>query len=674
MACGDASVVRPAVGEDGRARVAEASVEAGVPQLDDWLLGMLENRPHGPPRLPDGFGARRGGEPPIAAFQAPTSDAFARALVSGSGPGAARVLAVRPFSDSPFGPVQATVSTVRRDGFPRDGLDYVVVSTGDASFLPAEDTLLGVLGGLGRRSDLSGAGPLFDWGGLEVTLRLGRDASRLEFEYRYFSHDYWWSPGTPCPDPTLLCARTGETGDWGELVEVGIRDGRSSTLLASWTTQAEIGPSFPVATVGYFPLSNVGDLKRASLDVSAWAGRTVTLVFAAGDRNDFLFSGGLIVDNLTVTSRAPTADPGGPYAATEGTPLAFDGSGSSDPLGAGLGYRWDFGDGTTGAGPTPSHAYADDGTYTVTLTVTDAGGQSATASTMVAVANVAPVVQAGPDTLVLRYDTFTVTGSFTDPGADVWTAEADLGDGRPPVPLVLAADGSFSFSEAFPASGLHAVAVRVRDDDGGVGVDTVFVNVPDEIEARQDAFLRSRSKNRNEGANPALVLQDDNRVVVDFDLSGVSLAGVTRAYLVLTVDRGYRPRGNKAGTTIEAHRLSSPWMEGNGRSFGLPRSQRTSGSGPGVTWECPVDDNIRNGRRDCAFRWNGGDFDPRVSGSYVQQDDEYGRRLLDVTADVLRGGRSWAVLKAGGKGKIRYVAREGASGAARPPVLVLIRD
>src|SRR2546425_798413 len=73
-------------------------------------------------------------------------------------------------------------------------------------------------------------------------------------------------------------------------------------------------------------------------------------------------------------NRPPTAAPGGPYGAPEGTVISFDGSGSTDLDGDALTYAWDFGDGTTATGVKPSHTYADNGSYTVTLTVTDARG------------------------------------------------------------------------------------------------------------------------------------------------------------------------------------------------------------------------------------------------------------------------------------------------------------
>jgi PKD repeat protein len=78
----------------------------------------------------------------------------------------------------------------------------------------------------------------------------------------------------------------------------------------------------------------------------------------------------------------PVADPGGPYAGTEGLSISFDGSGSTDPDGdaATLTYRWVWGDGTPdGTGATPTHAYAVRGSYAGSLTVTDAQGQTHTA-------------------------------------------------------------------------------------------------------------------------------------------------------------------------------------------------------------------------------------------------------------------------------------------------------
>ncbi len=61
-----------------------------------------------------------------------------------------------------------------------------------------------------------------------------------------------------------------------------------------------------------------------------------------------------------------------------GSPLAFNGSTSTDPDGSTVRYDWSFGDGQSAldAGPLVSHAYKAPGTYLATLKVTDAEGCS----------------------------------------------------------------------------------------------------------------------------------------------------------------------------------------------------------------------------------------------------------------------------------------------------------
>lgn len=78
---------------------------------------------------------------------------------------------------------------------------------------------------------------------------------------------------------------------------------------------------------------------------------------------------------------APIADANGPYTGTEGMPVQFDGTGSSDPDGSIVSYMWDFGDGTTGSGITPAHTYAAAGNYAVSLTVVDNDNLSGTDTT-----------------------------------------------------------------------------------------------------------------------------------------------------------------------------------------------------------------------------------------------------------------------------------------------------
>jgi PKD repeat protein len=70
----------------------------------------------------------------------------------------------------------------------------------------------------------------------------------------------------------------------------------------------------------------------------------------------------------------PKADAGAPVTGSNDVAVSFDGTNSRDLNGSIVKYTWDFGDGTTGDGPTPSHTYSTRGRYNVILTVTDDDG------------------------------------------------------------------------------------------------------------------------------------------------------------------------------------------------------------------------------------------------------------------------------------------------------------
>ena len=183
------------------------------------------------------------------------------------------------------------------------------------------------------------------------------------------------------------------------------------------------------------------------------------------------------VDNIAFGRGAPPQQPpvanaGGPYTGAEGAAVALDGSASAtNPAGGALSYAWDFGDGSSGTGAAASHTYADNGSYTVTLTVTAVeSGLTNSATTTATIANVAPVVSGLADVTLRLGETYAADGSFTDPGADTWTATVNYGDGSGDQPLSLTGM-TFHLSHAYPAGqpGPFTVHVTVRDDDGGVG-------------------------------------------------------------------------------------------------------------------------------------------------------------------------------------------------------------
>ncbi len=202
--------------------------------------------------------------------------------------------------------------------------------------------------------------------------------------------------------------------------------------------------------------------------------------------------GGIATDGTTVTvfNVPPNVVAGiGPNPAFEGSPVTFDGSGSSDP-GANdtLTYEWDFGDGSsTASGINVTHTYTDDGVYTATLTVTDDDGAAGTATFSVTILNANPTAgaSAGPNPAPENTPvTFDGSGS-SDPGNDTLTYEWDFDyDG---VTFDVDMTGQ-NVSTTYPdGPATYTVVLRVRDDDypyptGGGGeigeaIDTLQVTI-----------------------------------------------------------------------------------------------------------------------------------------------------------------------------------------------------
>lgn len=165
----------------------------------------------------------------------------------------------------------------------------------------------------------------------------------------------------------------------------------------------------------------------------------------------------------TVVVRAiPVANAGGPYAANEGAGITLSGAASSDVDGTIAAYAWDFGDGSTGSVASPTHTYANEGTYNVSLTVTDNDGLTSSAITTVVVSNVPPSIATLPGATILPGESFSTSGSFTDPGADSWSGTVNYGDGAGVQALSLMGM-NFSLSHTYSSAGTFTVVVNVND-------------------------------------------------------------------------------------------------------------------------------------------------------------------------------------------------------------------
>jgi PKD repeat protein len=98
------------------------------------------------------------------------------------------------------------------------------------------------------------------------------------------------------------------------------------------------------------------------------------------------------------------------------------------------------------------------------------------ATLTVTVNNVAPTVAASGDPTIDEGGTFSGSGSFTDPGADTWTATVDYGDGSGVQPLALT-DKTFALSHVYADKGTYTVTITLTDSDGEAGSDTLTVTV-----------------------------------------------------------------------------------------------------------------------------------------------------------------------------------------------------
>ena len=165
---------------------------------------------------------------------------------------------------------------------------------------------------------------------------------------------------------------------------------------------------------------------------------------------------------VTVTSdppvnQSPTAVIGTPTISD--LAVSLSGTGSTDPDGTIDTYAWDFGDSTTGTGPTTNHTYATAGTYTVTLTVTDDDGATDADTRQVTVTAPAsgPVAQdAFERTTSNGWGSATVGGAWSVTGAAGRYTVAS-GTGRQTITAV----GTTTYAAL---TGISATAVDLRGE------------------------------------------------------------------------------------------------------------------------------------------------------------------------------------------------------------------
>ena len=185
----------------------------------------------------------------------------------------------------------------------------------------------------------------------------------------------------------------------------------------------------------------------------------ITITVTDGDGGQDIFNQSVItIDNLDPVVSSLTVPDG-----NEGDALSFAVV-ATDAPGDPLTYQWDFGDGTTAAGPTATKTYTDDGNYTVTMTIQDDGEGGETIVTDVAnITNVAPTITSftapgtGGEGEVLTFEVVSDDAGVADLPDHV--ATWDWGDGS--------SDTGASVTHAWIDQGTWTVTLTVDDQDGG---------------------------------------------------------------------------------------------------------------------------------------------------------------------------------------------------------------
>jgi DNA/RNA endonuclease G (NUC1) len=203
--------------------------------------------------------------------------------------------------------------------------------------------------------------------------------------------------------------------------------------------------------------------------------------------------------NCTPTARVTSSISGGGWQALEGQTVTFSSATSTDPDPTDvLARAWSVNGVSVGSASEFSYTFATDGVYEVRLTVTDPAGASSVATVQVMVQNVAPVLSAISGATILRGESYTASGSFTDPGLDTWTASVNYGDGSGSAALALSGM-RFELAHTFNSTGTFTVAVAIGDGVAtGTATATVLVRTAEQGLAELESAVAALPLNKGQ--------------------------------------------------------------------------------------------------------------------------------------------------------------------------------
>lgn len=124
----------------------------------------------------------------------------------------------------------------------------------------------------------------------------------------------------------------------------------------------------------------------------------------------------------------------------------------------------------------PDNLLADNPGSEIAVIIEDKDGLFTSYTVPFVVNNVPPAIAALADDSVATLANYSRTVTFTDPGADTWTATVDFGDGNG-VQNLGAVGKTFNIDNVFATAGTYVVTVTVTDKDGGSDTETFDVNV-----------------------------------------------------------------------------------------------------------------------------------------------------------------------------------------------------
>jgi len=207
--------------------------------------------------------------------------------------------------------------------------------------------------------------------------------------------------------------------------------------------------------------------------------------------------------NVSATGDPPVADAGGPYLDEECNSMLLDASGSYDPDGDSLTYRWNI-DGSwydNANNPYLEWTWLDDFLGTVTLEVSD-GDLTAIDTAEVAVLNVPPVILnvTGPTEVDVDAEMSLLVNFFDglpDPrgmiaSLDTYIATFFWGDGSSTEFSLGVNEFNFSGTHVYTEAGVYQIIITIVDDNGGEASTIWEINVDGDlalVEAGPDGII-----------------------------------------------------------------------------------------------------------------------------------------------------------------------------------------